>query len=356
MAAGLYDRSLLLSGLRGVGKTVLLSEFCNVAHRNKWAYQQIEATRDLELPRIMADRIRIALHQLSPGRRLASRGRQVLGVLKSFTLRWSLPEGSDLEIGVDPVLGRADTGILGEDLTDLFVEVGEYAQKQGVGVLITVDEAQYLAPDQLTPILMGLHRISQRQLPFMVVPAGLPSLPALMGEARSYTERLFTFYRINSLSPEDAATALTVPANRRHVRWDDDAVARIVGETAGYPYFLQEFGKQAWDFARGSDRITLSDVEDSIPTAVRELDRGFFSVRYDRTTPAEKAYLASMASLGPGPHRSGHVSSEMGRTTSQVSTVRNSLIRKGLCHSPHYGEIAFTVPMFDQFVRRRLSP
>ncbi|MDE0600365.1 MAG: ATP-binding protein [bacterium] len=355
LAAGLYDRSMLLSGLRGVGKTVLLNEFCSIAQRQAWVFQQIEATKELDLSRIMADRIRIALLQLSAGHRLAERARRALGVLKSFRVRWHLPEGGDVELGIEPIAGRADTGILQEDLADLFIEVGEYASEQEVGILITIDEAQYLGRDQLGTLVMGLHKVSQRQLPFMVVPAGLPSLPALAGEARSYAERLFTFVKINSLQPEEAATALTVPAEAHGVRWHTDALDRIVDETAGYPYFLQEFGKHAWNFARGPHHITLEDIKHAIPFAVETLDTGFFSIRFDRTTETERAYLAAMAHLGAGPHASGTVASAMGRTTSQVSPFRNSLISKGLCHAPSHGRIAFTVPMFDQFVRRRVS-
>lgn len=356
LAAGLYDRSVLLSGLRGVGKTVLLNEFCSIAQRQAWMFQQIEATKELDLSRIMADRIRIVLLQLSAGHRLAERARRALGVLKSFKIRWNLPEGGDVELGIEPIAGRADTGILQEDLADLFIEVGEYASEQEVGILITIDEAQYLGRDQLGTLVMGLHKVSQRQLPFIVVPAGLPSLPALAGEARSYAERLFTFVKINSLQPEEAAAALTVPAKAHGVRWHTDALDRIVDETAGYPYFLQEFGKHAWNFARGPHQITLDDIKHAIPFAVEMLDTGFFSVRFDRTTETERAYLAAMAHLGAGPHASGAVASTMGRTTPQVSPHRNSLIAKGLCHAPSHGQIAFTVPMFDQFVRRRMSP
>lgn len=355
LGAGLYDRSMLLSGLRGVGKTVLLNEFCSIAQRHKWVFQQIEANKELDLSRIIADRIRIVLLQLSAGHRLAERARRALGVLKSFKVRWNLPEGGDIEFGIEPIAGRADTGILQEDIADLFTEVGEYAGERKVGVLITIDEAQYLGRDQLGTLVMGLHKVSQRQLPFMVVPAGLPSLPALAGEARSYAERLFTFVKINSLQPEEAAAALAVPAEARGVRWHADALGRIVDETAGYPYFLQEFGKQAWNFATGPSQISLEDIRHTIPMAFNALDTGFFSIRFDRTTETERDYLAAMAHLGAGPHPSGAVASAMGRTTSQVSPHRNSLIAKGLCHAPRYGQIAFTVPMFDQFVRRRMS-
>ena len=275
-------------------------------------------------------------------------------MLKSFTVRWNLPEG-DLELGLDPILGRADTGILHEDLTYLFIELGECARQQKVGALFTVDEAQYLPKEHLQALIQGLHRISQEGLPLVVVCAGPPSLPTLAGEARSYAERLFSFQVINSLQLDEAHAALTAPAEEQGVKWSSDGLGRIMLETAGYPYFLQEFGKQAWNVASGPDRITLADVENSLPMAVRELDKGFFGVRWGRATFAERDYLAAMASLGPDPHRSGDVVESMGMTHRQVGVRRSSLIREGLCHTPRHGEIAFTVPMFDQFVRRRRS-
>lgn len=352
---GYSDRSQLMTGLQGVGKTVLLNEFCSIAHRHNWAYQQIEAGENFNMPRILAERVRLAVLGISPGQRLAERTRQALGVLKSFRLRWKLPEGGSVELGVDPLPGRADTGILHDDLADLFVEVGEFAKERKVGVLFTIDEAQLLPIDQLGNLIMGLHRVSQRQLPFMVVCAGLPSLRALAGEAKSYAERLFAFITINSLRSYDAATALTAPADEYQVEWSSDALDRVVEQTSGCPYFLQEFGKRAWNAATGPGQITLADVEAATPIAVEALDRGFFGIRYDRTTDAERQYLAAMASLGPGPHASGEVASAMGRTTPQVGMQRKSLIAKGLCYAPRYGDIAFTVPMFDQFIRRQMS-
>lgn len=352
---GYFDRSQLMTGLRGVGKTVLLNEFCSIAHRHNWAYQQIEAGEDVHMPGILAERVRLAVLGISAGQRLAERARQALGVLKSFRVRWKLPEGGSVELGVDPLPGRADTGILHDDLADLFVELGEYAKERKVGVLFTIDEAQLLPIDQLGHLIMGLHRVSQRQLPFMVVCAGLPSLRALAGEAKSYAERLFAFITINSLRSHDAAAALTAPADEHQVEWTADALERVVEQTSGYPYFLQEFGKQSWNAATGPGQITLADVEAATPIAVEALDRGFFGIRYDRTTDAERQYLAAMASLGPGPHPSGKVASVMGRTTPQVGMQRNSLIAKGLCYAPRYGDIAFTVPMFDQFIRRQVS-
>ena len=348
-------KSLMLTGLRGVGKTVLLRQFGQIAKGHGWVHQHLEATEDLKFAEAMAMLVRKALLRLSAGQRLADRGRRAFGVLKSFQVRWQLPEGVDLVVGVDPVPGHADSGALEDDLAGLFIEVGELARDRAVGVLFTVDEIQYLAKEDLAALIVGLHQISQEQLPLMVVGAGLPSLPALAGEAKSYAERLFAFRVIDSLDQTAASAALATPADEEGVQWQPAALAAVVDASEGYPYFLQEFGKQAWDFAAGPDTISASDIDATIPIAVSELDTGFFRVRIDRTTDAERAYLTAMASLGGGPHNSGEVAAAMDKTTGQVGPHRDTLIKRGLCYSPRYGVIAFTVPMFDQFVRRWLG-
>ncbi|MDH3368516.1 MAG: ATP-binding protein [Acidimicrobiia bacterium] len=355
LGLGRSAKSLMLTGLRGVGKTVLLREFGRTSERHGWIHQQIEATEDLQFPEAMAMLVRKALLRLSAGQRLADRARRAFGVLKSFQVRWKLPDGGDVTVGLDPVLGLADSGVLEDDLAGLFTEVGELAQERGIGVLFTIDEIQYLSREHLAALIVGLHRISQEQLPFMVAGAGLPSLPALAGEAKSYAERLFTFTVIDSLATAEAKAALATPAQAEGVLWHGDALGRVVAATEGYPYFLQEFGKEAWDIADGPDEITLADVDAAIPIAINELDTGFFRVRIDRTTDTERAYLAAMASLGAGPYGSGEVAAAMGKTTTQVGPHRDTLIKRGLCYSPRHGIIAFTVPMFDQFVRRSMG-
>ena len=342
----------MLTGLRGVGKTVLLMEFGKIARSHGWIHLQIEATEDIRFPEAMAMLARKALLRLSASQRMADRARRAFGVLKSFQLRWGLPGGTDVVVGIDPELGVADSGVLDDDLAELFLEVGEVARDQGTGVLITVDEIQYLSKEQLAALIVGLHRVSQEQLPFMVVGAGLPSLPALAGEAKSYSERLFTFTNIDRLERGEASGALAVPADAEGVEWSPEALARVVGVAQCYPYFLQEFGKQAWDTAIGPERISSDDVERAIPVAIDELDAGFFRVRIDRTSDSERAYISAMASLDVGPYESGAVAAAMGKTTTQVGPVRDALIKRGLCYSPRYGVIDFTVPMFDEFVRR----
>lgn len=352
---GRFARSVILTGLRGVGKTVLLQEFRRLGQGRDWVCQPLEASDGMRFPQAMAELVRKVLVRLSLAQNVADRAKRAFGVLKSFQMRWNLSDGAgELSMGLDPVPGWADSGLLDEDLAGLFTEVGETARERGKGVLVTVDEVQYLKRKDLAALIVGLHQVNQEQLPFLVVGAGLPSVPALAGQARSYAERLFDFRSINSLGDNDARAALVEPADEEGVVWRPEALDRIVGETRGYPYFLQEFGKQAWDLADGPAEITSADVDTAIPIAVDELDTGFFRVRIDRTTDAEREYLVAMASLGQAPYASGRVAAALGKDTPGVGPARDKLIRKGLCYSPRWGEIDFTVPLFDDFVRRRL--
>jgi hypothetical protein len=348
-------KSPLLTGLRGVGKTVLLREFGRTASSHDWVHQHLEATEDLNFPEAAATMVRKALLRLSAGERIAGRARRAFSVLKSFQLRWGLPDGADLTVGLDPLAGMADSGMLDDDLADMFLEVGTLAAEHHVGVLLTIDEIQYLPRDHMAALIVGLHRVSQEQVPFLVAGAGLPSLPGLTGEAKSYAERLFTFTVIDSLERPEAGAALIEPAIAEGARWQEDAIDAVVDITEGYPYFLQEFAKQAWNVARGPHMITRADVDAAAPIAIDELDTGFFRVRIDRTTDGERSYLRAMASLGCGPYQSGDVAAALGKTTTQVGPHRDTLIKRGLCFSPRYGVIDFTVPMFDQFIRRWIT-
>ncbi len=352
LAIGRSAKSLMLTGLRGVGKTVLLREFGRTAESHGWIHVPTEAAENQCFVGSMAELTRKALLRLSAARRAGKHVRRALGILRSFSARWNLPDGSELALSFDPIAGFADSGALNDDLADLFTAIGKLAQTQNTGVLFTIDEAQYLSQDELTSLIMSLHRINQDQLPFMIAGAGLPSLPSLAGEARSYAERLFSFPVIDNLPADEACEALRAPAADEGVYWQSDALEHIVNLTDGYPYFLQEFGKQTWDIAEGLDHITAADVEKAVPMAVHELDTGFFRARIGRATEAERAYLAAMASLGPGPYASGSVAAAMGKTTTQVGPHRDTLIKRGLCYSPRHGIIDFTVPMFDRFIRR----
>lgn len=354
MTIGRSARSTLLTGLRGVGKTVLLSRFGALARDLGWSHQHLEATEDIDLAAAAATIGRRAILELSRGQRMADRTQRALGALRSLQIRWSVPEwGAVME--VEPFAGLADSGKLDDDLADLLLEIGTLAREEHSGVLITVDELQYLNRDQLAALIVGLHRISQEQLPLMVVGAGLPSLPGLAGEAKSYSERLFRFTAIGSLSHSEVGIALTEPALAQSVQWDAEAIDLVFDRSNGYPYFLQEFGKATWDVARGPVVIRRSDVQAAIPIVDDELVTGFYAARFDRIQPAAQAYLLAMASLGTGPYVSGKVAGLLGKSTRQAAPTRDALIKRGICYSPSHGVIDFTVPMFDQFVRRRLG-
>ncbi|MDE0216985.1 MAG: ATP-binding protein, partial [bacterium] len=311
-------------------------------------------TEGFELTEAMALLARNAILRLSPGKRIAENTRRALGALRAFQVRWELPEGAGVVAEIDPLFGWADSGRLDNDLGDLFAELGQLARDHQRGVLFTIDEMQYLARDRLGALITALHRVSQLQLPLVVAGAGLPSLLALVGDARSYAERLFAFRTINSLNSEEAIAALAVPSEQEEVEWQTAALDAAIEATKGYPYFLQEIGKHTWELAPGPDQITADDVEIALPVATEGLDSGFFRVRVDRTTAAERDYLKAMASLGPGPHSTGDIASVLDKTTPQVNQFRDALIKRGLCYSPRHGHIDFTVPMFGDFIMRRL--
>jgi hypothetical protein len=349
---GRDGRSQMLTGLRGVGKTVMLNEFEHVASARGYVHEHVEVGEDGDLTPRLAAAFRRMLLAMDARRRIGERVRRALGVLKAFSIR--LPGGPELAIDVEAVYGPADSGDLASDLSGLFVELGEVARDHDLGVLVTIDELHYVAQATLEALVMGLHRAAQLRLPITVAGAGLPSLATLTGEAKSYAERMFTFPVIGSLGPDQASEALVVPALDEDVRWDKDALSRVIRATEGYPYFLQEFGKQAWDAATGPRTITDDDVIRSIPVATAQLDDGFFRVRTGRTSDPERAYLRAMAELGPGPVRSGEVAALLGRKTTALGPTRDGLLRKALCYSPRYGEIDFTVPLFDGFMKRWL--
>jgi hypothetical protein len=349
---GRGNRSMLLTGLRGVGKTVLLGEFGRIAAEHGWYHEAIEATEATELPVAMANAVRKATLRLSSTKRATERAKKTLGVLKSFQLRWKLP--GDISIESEPFAGLGDSGDLDTDLGDLLVDLGELARDHKTGVSFTIDEAQYLSRSHLASLVVALHRVSQQNLPVLVTAAGLPSLLGLVGDAKSYAERLFEFFEIGSLTVAESHRALQEPANAEHVFWEHAALARVYELSGGYPYFLQEFGKQAWDYSSGPDRITLDEVNVAVPEAINELDGGFFRVRIDRVNESERSYLRAMASLGAGPYSSGAVAAKLKKTTTQIGPHREALIKRGLIYSHRYGEINFTVPMFDQFIRRSL--
>jgi AAA ATPase domain len=347
---GTNGQSQLLTGLRGVGKTVLLNEFEESAVAHGYFHEHIEVSEDGALAPAIAAALRRVLLSMDAKRRIGDAVQRALGVLKAFTLR--IPNGPELSIDVDAVHGPADSGDLGADLAGLFVELGQVAKAHQTGILLTMDELHYVDLSTFTALIVGLHRASQLSLPITVAGAGLPTLAALTGEAKTYAERMFTFPRIGSLTEAQATEALQVPATDEGVQWTDEAVSRVLEVTQCFPYFLQEFGKRAWDAADGPDRITGDDVVRSIPVAMAGLDDGFFRVRTGSTTRSERAYLRAMAELGPGPVRSAEVAAVLQKSPSAVSTVRDGLIRRALVYSPSWGEIAYTVPLFDRYMKR----
>lgn len=347
---GRDGRSQMLTGLRGVGKTVMLNEFEHVAGGRGYFHEHVEVGEDGDLTPRLAAAFRRILLSMEARKRVGERVRRALGVLKAFSIR--LPDALELSIDVDAVYGPADSGDLATDLSGLFIELGEVARDHDTGVLITIDELHYVALHTLEALVMGLHRAAQLQLPITIAGAGLPSLATLTGEAKSYAERMFTFPVIGSLPDGQAKEALAVPAADESVTWEAAALANVLLATQGYPYFLQEFGKQAWDVADGPHVITADDVRRSIPVATAELDDGFFRVRTGRTSDPERAYLRAMAELGPGPARSGDVATLLRKKTTALGPTRDGLIKKALCYSPRYGEIHFTVPLFDGFMKR----
>jgi AAA ATPase domain len=349
---GMPAKSVILVGLRGVGKTVLLDRMREDAESGGIQTLHIEAPEGRSLPALIAPRLRILLLKLSrneQAKKFAQRAQRALsGFAKGLKLKYQ-----DIEVGVDlaPEAGLADNGDLEQDLQALLEAVGTAAQKAGTALIIFIDEMQYVAEEELAALIMVLHRCAQRKLPVALVGAGLPQLRGRMGDAKSYAERLFDFPEIGPLLPSAARIAITKPASDLRVAFDARAVEQIVAETKGYPYFLQEWGKHSWDAASASP-IKPADVRAASKTAVAALDESFFRVRFDRLTPAEKKYLRAMAELGPGPHRSGDIATCLKRDVTSLGPTRNQLIAKGMIWSPSHGDTAFTVPLFDQFMRR----
>ena len=347
---GRPGKSVMAVGLRGVGKTVLLNRFSEIAETEGYAVAFIEATDSGDFPILLAVRLRKILLELDRGG-VSRHVVKALRVLKSFTLQ--LPDGSAIQIDPEPLLGEADSGRLEDDLTDLLVATGEAARDRSRAVLIALDEVQYLTGQELAAVIVAIHRTTQLNLPLVLVGAGLPQLPGLAGEAKSYSERLFEFPEVGSLDAADAKAALEIPASEAGVAFEPDALTEIVRASHGYPYFLQEWGYHVWNHVV-AEPIALDDVLAVRPLVVAALDRDFFRVRLDRLTPKERAYLRAMADLGPGPHRSGDIATKLGVRVESVGPRRSALIRKGMVYSPAHGDTAFTVPLFDEFLRRVL--
>ena len=349
---GRPTKSVLMVGLRGVGKTVLLDRMRDDAEGVGIQTLRIEAPEGRSLPAILAPELRSALLRLSRNERAAELARRALRGLAGFARALKI-KYQDIEVGLDfePEPGLADNGDLELDLQALLEASGRAAREAGTALAIFIDELQYVAEDELAALITALHRAAQRSLPIVLVGAGLPQLRGRMGKAKSYAERLFDFPEVGPLPPDAARAAIARPAEAEGVEIESEALDRIVDTTHCYPYFLQEWGKHAWDAADASP-ITVQDVENGSLTALAALDASFFRVRFDRLTPSEKLYLRAMAELGPGPHRSGAIATVLGRDVTSIAPTRNNLISKGMIWSPSHGDTAFTVPLFDEFMRR----
>ena len=339
-------------GLRGVGKTVLLNRMQSDAESAGIHALLVEAPEGRSLPAILAPELRRALHWLSRNEQARELARRALRALAGCVGALKLQYGDiQVSLDLDPEPGLADNGDLTLDLQALLEVSGEAASRAGTALALFVDELQYIPEDQLAALITALHRASQRSLPVVLVGAGLPQLRGRTGQARSYAERLFDFPEVGPLSAAAARQAIERPAEAENESFAEDAVQYIVEVTHRYPYFLQEWGKHAWDVAEASP-ITLSDAHQGTEGAVAALDEGFFRVRFDRLTPSEKRYLRAMAELGAGPHRSGDVAATLKREVTSLGPTRSQLIAKGMIWSPSHGDTAFTVPLFDQFMRR----
>lgn len=349
---GLPTKSIVMVGLRGVGKTVLLDRMREDAEATGFHSLRIEAPERRSLPALLAPQLRLALLRMSRNEKATDVARRGLRALAGFAKALRV-KFADIEVGLDfdPEPGLADNGDLEHDLQALMEVVGAAAQKAETALVLFIDELQYVEEDQLASLITSLHRTAQRRLPVTMVGAGLPQLRGKMGRAKSYAERLFDFPEIGPLDEKAARIAIAKPAEAQGVAVDEDALARIVQETRGYPYFLQEWGKHAWDCAAASP-ITLRDVEVATASVIAALDESFFRVRLDRLTQMEKRYLRAMAELGPGPHRSGDIARRLDRQVTSLGPARNQLVAKGMIWSPGHGDTAFTVPLFDEFMRR----
>lgn len=352
--AGRAARSFVMYGLRGVGKTVLLNKVRLDAQANGIHAVTIEAPESRSLPAAMAPGLRAALLRLSRTEAAKEYGAKALRALGGFINALKV-KFNDIELGMElpTESGLADSGDLDHDMSELMLAIGEAAREQNTAVVLFIDELQHVPEAQLASLIMALHAASQAQLPITMVGAGLPQLLGQMGDAKSYAERLFEFVHVDKLDRPNAEAAVTVPADRENVDFEPAALEEIVSRTSGYPYFLQEWGKHAWDAADASP-ITHADACEATTRALAELDASFFRVRLDRLTGAEKNYIRAMAELGPGPHRSGDIAACLGRRVESVAPTRSSLIRKGMIYAPNHGDTAFTVPLFDEYMRRAM--
>lgn len=350
---GRTEQSMIVTGLRGVGKTVLLNRFREVASAAGWEVVEFEASKndDSRFRQTMFTQLKAALLRLSPRVRWSERSKRAAETLSAFAISVDQQGTWSLSWDVPPAEGFADHGDLSMDLTDVFIAVGDAAKEENKGVVVLIDEVQFLAKSQLGAIIQAIHKTVQRKLPVTFVGAGLPQIAELAGDAKSYAERLFKFPKIDSLNDEDARDALTAPAEAEGAVYEATAVDLAIEVTRGYPYFIQELGYQVWTVAK-ANRITREDIEIAREAYEAKLDSSFFRVRLDRATPLQTAYMRAMAQLGPEPQKAADVARLMGRESTQLGPTRAELIEMGLLYTPEHGYAAFTVPDFDKFMLR----
>jgi len=350
LRAGGTEQHVLITGLRGVGKTVLLNEFESMCEEAGWPAEAKEVGRNSSVATLVGRAARRAMLQMSAQKRAGERLRQALRVLKSFEI--TLPGNVSFKLDVDAAIGQADSGDLAEDLRDVLSAVGQAAAETGVGFALILDEVQNLDRDDYEALIMALHRSKQKNLPVSFVGAGLPLIPSLTAEAKSYAERMFIYPTIGALAGADARDALILPTRSQGVEWEEAALTRALDYTEGYPYFLQEYGRRAWAQGDG-EYITAEDAETALALVEDDLDENFFEGRIGRLTDAEKLYASAMADLGDGPQPSGAVAARLGRTPKSVSPQRDALITGAVIYAPRHGLIDFTVPHCGAFIRRR---
>lgn len=352
---GKSEKSFLLIGLRGVGKTVLLNEIHNYAQEQNFKSILVEAHEGKSLASLLLPSLRQTLFNLDRMEHVSEKVKKGLRVLKSFLNGVKMKVG-DVEIGldIDPELGTGDSGDLEADLPALFEALAEAAQDRKTTISIIIDEIQYLSEKEFSALIMAIHKISQRRLPLVLIGAGLPQLVGLAGKSKSYAERLFDYPPIGPLNRDDAILALQEPVKEQDAYFTNEALDEIMSKTEGYPYFLQEWGYHAWNIATTS-KIDLEVVKKATEASLKRLDESFFRVRFDRLTPSEKRYLLALAEFGSGPHRSGDIAEKLNVKPQTVAPTRAGLIKKGMIHSPSYGDMEFTVPLFDDFMRREMT-
>lgn len=349
VSKGGTERHVLITGLRGVGKTVLLNEFEAMCMEAGWYADTKEVGRTTPLITLVMRVARTALLSMDVKKRAGDKVRNALRALKSFELTFA--GVAALKIEVDAAPGVADSGILAEDLRDLIVAVGQAAAAAGLGFALILDELQNATKEEYEALIMALHRAKQKALPVVFVGGGLPLLPVLTTDAKSYAERMFVFPKIGALTPAAARAALVLPAERQGVRWEEDAVRRVLELTEGYPFFLQEYGRRVWS-QEDDPTITLEDVEAAQPVVEAHLDEEFYENRIGKLTGSERLYVSALAHIGDGPQQVGAIADLLGRSTTSLSPLRDDLMRSAVIYSPRRGYVDFTVPHCAKFVRR----